>query len=83
VRREALDWIRTQLAVAFGDDADDPVTGQLAQFVLAAMDGAFVAHQTDPQATLEHILLPLARSLGVLRETLCDSQDVRLRHSVL
>ena len=51
--------------------------------LLITMDGAFVAHQTDPQATLEHILLPLARSLGVLRETLRDGQDSRVRHSVL
>src|SRR5271165_4711944 len=40
VREHALDLLRTQIASAFGDDPRSPVTGQLARFALAAIDGA-------------------------------------------
>jgi AcrR family transcriptional regulator len=70
VRHEALERTRTQLGLAFGDDPDDPLTQLLARLLLAAVDGAFVAHQADPELTRERILLPFARSLPTIRRTL-------------
>ena len=63
VREHALDLLRTQIAAAFGDDPRGPVTDQLARFALAAIDGAFVACQTDRGATLE-AAAPTARALA-------------------
>jgi AcrR family transcriptional regulator len=73
VRATALQLLREQLALAYGDEPDDPVIDQLARFALAAIDGAFVACQTDTDATLQHILLPWASSIGALRRTLKDA----------
>jgi AcrR family transcriptional regulator len=77
VREMALTRLRKQIALAFGDDPHDPVTDTLARFALAAIDGAFIAHQTDPQATLEKILYPFAASVTAIRKTL---RDTRRRH---
>ena len=63
VRERALERLRTQIALAFGDDPGSPTTDQLARFALAAFDGAFVACQTDPGVTLGRLLEPLAPSL--------------------
>ena len=62
VRGQALELLREQIAVAFGDDPQSPVTDQLARFALAAIDGAFVAGQADRGATLEQAA-PAARAL--------------------
>jgi AcrR family transcriptional regulator len=70
VRDHALELLRTQIAAAFGDDPRSPVTDQLARFALAAIDGAFVACQTDREVTLEGLLQPLAPSLGAARRAL-------------
>ena len=70
VRGHALDLLRTQIAAAFGDDPRSPVTDQLARFALAAIDGAFVAGQTDHGTTLELLLQPLAPSLVASRRAL-------------
>src|SRR6201994_4805694 len=43
VRRLALDRLREQIAIAFGDDPDSAPTIQLARLALATIDGAFVA----------------------------------------
>jgi hypothetical protein len=50
--------------------AASPVTGQLARFALAAIDGAFVACQADREATLEQLLQPLTPSLAASRRAL-------------
>src|SRR2546421_951753 len=42
VRRLGLDRLREQIAIAFGDDPDSPVTIRLARIALATIDGAFV-----------------------------------------
>ena len=70
VREHALELLQAQIAAAFGDDPRSPVTGQLARFALAAIDGAFVACQTDREATLESLLQPLAPSLVASRRAL-------------
>ena len=70
VRGHALELLRAQIAAAFGDDPRSPVTDQLARFALAAIDGAFVACQTDRGATLEQLLQQLAPSLVASRRAL-------------
>jgi AcrR family transcriptional regulator len=70
VREHALELLRAQIAIAFGDDPHSPATGQLAHFALAAIDGAVVACQTDRGVTLEWLLQPLAPSLAAARRML-------------
>jgi hypothetical protein len=70
VRERALHLLRTQIAAAFGDDPRSPVTGQLARFALAAIDGSFVACQADREATLEQLRPPLTPSLVAARRAL-------------
>jgi AcrR family transcriptional regulator len=70
VREHALELLRGQVAVAFGDDPQGPVTDQLARFALAAIDGAFLACQADREAALGRILAPLAPSLVASRRAL-------------
>ena len=70
VRRIGLDRLREQIAIAFGEDPDDPLTLRLARLALAAIDGAFVASQADGTVTLEEVLEPLAPALVAARRTL-------------
>ena len=70
VRSHALELLRAQIGVAFGDDPHGPVTDQLARFALAAFDGAFLASQSDPDVTLERLLQPLVPSLAASRREL-------------
>ena len=43
------------------------------RFVLAAVDGAFIAIHADPGASLDSLLLPMASSIGSIRQTLRDA----------
>jgi AcrR family transcriptional regulator len=70
IRGQALMRLRSQIAIAFGDDPHSPVTEQLARFALAAIDGAVVACQADRGVTLERLLQPLAASLVASRRAL-------------
>ena len=70
VRGEAVERLRTQIAIAFGDDPRSPTTDQLARFALAVIDGAVVACQTDPGVTLERLLRPLPPALVASRRAL-------------
>lgn len=70
VRSHALELLRAQIEVAFGDDAHSSVTDQLARFALAAFDGAFLASQSDPGVTLERLLQPLVPALAASRREL-------------
>ena len=70
VREHALDLLRAQIALAFGDDPLAAVTDQLARFALAAIDGAFVACQTDCGTALERLLRPLPPALVASRQAL-------------
>jgi len=70
IRRRALGLLRTQIAMAFGDDPETPATDRLARFALAAFDGAFVATQIDPSVTLGSLLEPLAPALVCTRRAL-------------
>jgi AcrR family transcriptional regulator len=75
IREHALELLREQIAVAFGDDPGSPVTDLLARFALAAIDGAFVACQADRGASLGQLLQPLAASLAASRRALLASAD--------
>jgi AcrR family transcriptional regulator len=70
VRERARARLREQLAIAFGDDPDDPDIERLARFAFAAIDGAFVAHQSDPNVKLDSVLLPFAASMTAIRRSL-------------
>jgi AcrR family transcriptional regulator len=70
VRSAALEMLKEQLAIAYDDDPADPVVQQLARFGLAAIDGAFVACQTDAGATLGGVLEPWIASISAVRRTL-------------
>jgi AcrR family transcriptional regulator len=70
VRRLGLDRLREQIAIAFGDDPDSPVTIQLARIALAIIDGAFVASQADSEVTLEDLLEPLGPAVVAMRRAL-------------
>jgi AcrR family transcriptional regulator len=70
IRGTALERLRKQLSIAFGDDPGAPATDQLARFALAAIDGAFVAAQADPSVRLERLLEPLAPALVAARRAL-------------
>ena len=72
IRDRALGLLRGQIGLAFGDDPDSPATDQLARFALAAIDGAFVASQTDPEVGLEWLLEPLAPALVAARRATLD-----------
>lgn len=63
VRRLGLERLQEQLALAFDDDPGSPAIIALARFALAAIDGAFVASQAEPAATLTDVLAPLPFAL--------------------
>jgi AcrR family transcriptional regulator len=70
VRRLGRDRLREQIAIAFGDDLDSPLTIRLARIALATIDGAFVASQADATVTLENLLEPLAPAIVAVRRAL-------------
>jgi AcrR family transcriptional regulator len=70
IRGRALALLRTQIAVAFGDDPEGARTDRLARFALATIDGAFVASQVDPTLNLGSLLEPLAPALAAARRAL-------------
>ncbi len=63
VRRLGLERLQEQLAIAFDEDPDSATITRLARFALAAIDGAFVASQAEPAATLADVLAPLPVAL--------------------
>jgi hypothetical protein len=59
----ALTRLRKQIAIATGRDPRGREVDDRARFALAAVDGAFVASQTDSGVTLARILAPLPAAL--------------------
>jgi AcrR family transcriptional regulator len=76
IRERARRLLREQMALAFGEE-DSPVTDQLTRFALAAIDGAFLASQTDGGVTLRELLDPLAPALVAARRALRGSRATR------
>jgi AcrR family transcriptional regulator len=70
VRRLGLERLQREIALAFDDDPESPATIQLAQFALAAFDGAFVAAQADPSVSIRQLLAPLAPAAVAARRAL-------------
>jgi AcrR family transcriptional regulator len=66
VRGEALDRLRTQMALAFGRRRTTKRVDELARFALAMIDGAFVATQADPAVDLATITRHLPAALVAL-----------------
>jgi AcrR family transcriptional regulator len=70
VRELALERLRDQMQVVFGVDRDGADADHLARFALAAFDGAFVAHQSDPEVNLGDLLRHLPSALIAVRRAL-------------
>jgi hypothetical protein len=66
----ALVRLRAQMAIVFGIDAKGKAADHLARFTLAAVDGAFVAHQSHPAVTLGSLLDHLPAALVAVRREL-------------
>jgi AcrR family transcriptional regulator len=64
VRGVALSLWRGQLALVFELSPRARVTDQAARFALAAIDGAFIAIQTEPKLKLGPLLAPLPGALA-------------------
>ena len=70
VREMALVRLRVQMEIVFGIDRHSKGADQLARFALAAFDGAFVAHQSHPEVTLDGLLAHLPAALIAVRRDL-------------
>jgi AcrR family transcriptional regulator len=69
VRELALVRLREQMHIVFELDPAGGAADQLARFALAAIDGAFVAHQSEPKVKLHQLLEHLPAALvAVARE---------------
>ena len=78
VREMALERLRAQMAIAFQVDADGDVANKLANFALAAFDGAFVAFRANAGVTLKGALEHLPVALVAVRRELGRDQKARL-----
>lgn len=72
VRARALARLRRECEQTFGIDPGDPAAEVLARFALAAVDGAFVACQSDPSLRLQTLLEHLPRALLAVRRELSE-----------
>jgi AcrR family transcriptional regulator len=70
MRDEALGRLREQIAIAFDISARSATAKRLAQFALAAVDGAFIATQGDRRVTLGHLLRYLPAALVAMRDAI-------------
>jgi AcrR family transcriptional regulator len=70
VRAMALERLRTQMQIVFRLDRGGTDADQLARFALAAFDGAFVAHQSNPKLRLGDLLQHLPAALIAVRRDL-------------
>lgn len=70
VREMALERLRDQMQIVFGLDRDGADADHLARFALAAFDGAFVAHQSNPKLRLGDLLRHLPAALIAVRRDL-------------
>jgi formate dehydrogenase maturation protein FdhE len=70
VRELALERLREQMRLVFGDDLPAGAADHLARFWLAAFDGAFVAHQSQTELALGDLLQHLPVALIAIRREL-------------
>ena len=74
VREQALSGLRAQMRVVFGLPESGAAADHLARFALAAIDGAFVAHQSQPRVKLAALLEHLPAALVAVRRELGRQQ---------
>jgi AcrR family transcriptional regulator len=72
VRELALERLRAEIAVAFGEDPRETGIGYLAQFALAMFDGAFVAARADGSFSLEELLSGLPAALVAVHDAMAS-----------
>jgi AcrR family transcriptional regulator len=72
-RKKARLRLRDEIKIAFGPDTDDHTTDRLAHFAHAALDGAFVSQQIEPDVSLDTILAGLPAALVAIRRELKTS----------
>jgi AcrR family transcriptional regulator len=70
VREMALERLRDQMQIVFGLERDGEDADDLARFALAAVDGAFVAQQSNPKLRLPDLLRHLPTALVAVRQDL-------------
>lgn len=70
VRELALERLRVQMELVFGLERGGEAADHLARFALAAFDGAFVAHQSQPDVALGDLLEHLPVALAAVRREL-------------
>ena len=70
VRELALERLREQMRLVFGLDPKGTEADHLARFWLASFDGAFVAHQAQPDVALGEVLKHLPAALIAVRREL-------------
>jgi AcrR family transcriptional regulator len=70
VRELALERLREQMRLVFGDDLPADAADHLARFWLAAFDGAFVAGQSHPEDAVGDLLEHLPAALIAIRREL-------------
>jgi AcrR family transcriptional regulator len=73
VRELALVRLREQMQIVFGVERSCELADHLAHFALAAFDGAFIAHQSQPQQSLGARLEHLPEALVAIRRALARS----------
>jgi AcrR family transcriptional regulator len=74
LRAEALHRLREHIAIAFDISERGIAARRLAQFALAAVDGAFIATQGDRRVTLGHVLRYLPAALVAMREAIAAAR---------
>ena len=70
VRELALERLREQMEIVFALHPESGPADHLARFALAAFDGAFVACQSDREATIAELLEHLPAALAAVRREL-------------
>ena len=70
VREMALNRLRNQMEIIFGVDRHGETADHLARFALAAIDGAFVAQQSNPKLRLGDLLRHLPAALIAVQRDL-------------
>lgn len=70
IRGKARTILRDEIRLAFGPDTDELIADRLAHFAHAAIDGAFVSQQIEPDVSLHTILAGLPAALVAIRREL-------------
>jgi AcrR family transcriptional regulator len=72
IRKQARRRLRDEIRIAFGPHTDDATADRLAHFAHAAIDGAFVSQQIEPDVSLHALLVGLPAALVAIRRELAS-----------